>query len=79
MFGKILTVALVAVLGWGVLARTSDGSGGRHVYFVRPGDSLWSIAAAHYGGDPRAGVYRLGHSNHLASDVLHPGQRLIVP
>ena len=79
MFGKILIVALVAVLAWGVLARTSDGAGVRHTYVVRPADTLWSIAVRNYGGDPRGAVYDLQRVNHLRSTVLRPGQKLILP
>jgi hypothetical protein len=46
---------------------------------VGPGDTLWGIAAAHYGGDPRARVDQIIRANHLASPTLVPGQSLRIP
>jgi LysM repeat protein len=46
---------------------------------VRPADTLWSIASSHYGGDPRAAVWRLERRNHLSGTTLVPGQRLVLP
>jgi hypothetical protein len=46
---------------------------------VRPADTLWSIALAHYGGDPRAGVWKVERRNHLHGALLRPGQRLVLP
>jgi len=80
MFVRILLVALVAtLLGWSLLTRASDGAGRAQVYVVQPGDSLWSIAAARYGGDPRAGVWRLQERNALAGTTITPGERLVLP
>jgi LysM repeat protein len=80
MFGRLVLIVLVATfLGWSLLTRTVDGAGRPHVYVVQPGDTLWSIAAARYAGDPRAGVWKLQRRNHLAGTTLTPGQRLTVP
>jgi LysM repeat protein len=80
MFVRILLVAAVAtVLAWSVLARASDGAGPAEVYIVRPGDTLWSIAAERYAGDPREGVWKLERGNALAGTTIRPGQRLILP
>ncbi len=80
MFVRILTVAFVAtLLAWSLLARSSDGAGKAHVYIVKPGDSLWSIAARRSGGDPRAGVWRLQVRNGLVGTTIAPGQRLLIP
>jgi LysM repeat protein len=46
---------------------------------VRPADTLWSIAARTYAGDPREGVWELEHRNHLTSATLRPGQKLLLP
>jgi hypothetical protein len=46
---------------------------------VGPGDTLWGIAAEHYGGDPRARVDQIIRVNHLASPTLVPGQLLRIP
>jgi LysM repeat protein len=80
MFVRILVIACVATfLGWSLLTRASDGAGRAQVYVVRPGDTLWSLAASHYGGDPRAGVWRLQQRNHLAGTTITPGERLVLP
>ncbi len=79
MFVKLLIVALVAALGVGLAARTTHGAGPERAYVVRPADTLWSIAARTYAGDPRQGVWELEQRNHLRSTVLTPGQRLILP
>jgi hypothetical protein len=46
---------------------------------VRPGDTLWSIAAARYDGDPREGIWRLQTRNDLGGSNLTPGMVLYVP
>jgi LysM repeat protein len=80
MFVRILLTAfLITVLAWSVLARGSEGAGAGEPYRVRPGDTLWSIAAAHYRGDPRQGVWRLRRENDLNDSALRPGQVLRLP
>jgi hypothetical protein len=79
MFGKAILVLLVAVIGWALLARTSSGAGHERTYVVEPTDTLWSIAAANYSGDPRDGVWKLRHRNHLGGTTIVPGERLVVP
>jgi LysM repeat protein len=80
MFVRILLVTfLITLLAWSVLARGSEGAGAGASYRVRPGDTLWSIAARHYQGDPRAGVWRLQDENGLAGAVLQPGQVIVIP
>jgi LysM repeat protein len=69
----------VAVIGWALLARSSSGAGHERSYVVKPTDTLWSIAAARYPGDPREGVWKLERRNHLAGTAIVPGQRLVVP
>ncbi len=72
-------IVLVAVIGWAVFARTSSGAGHPVHYVVRPTDTLWSIASAHYGGDPREGIYKLREVNHLAGTTVVPGESLLLP
>jgi LysM repeat protein len=80
MFVRILLIALVVTfLGWTLLTRPSDGAGRPQAYVVRPGDTLWSIAAARYAGDPREGIWKLQRRNHLAGTTITPGERLVLP
>jgi LysM repeat protein len=80
MFVRILLIALAATfLGWSLMTRTSDGAGPTRHYVVQPGDTLWSIAAARYAGDPREGVWTLQHRNHLDGTTISPGERLVLP
>jgi LysM repeat protein len=79
MFARVVVIValLTLAVAWG--ARGSDGAAHQQTYLVRSGDTLWAIAVAHYGGDPREGVYRLEQRNHLAGAFVHPGQRLVLP
>lgn len=80
MFARFMLVAfLVTVLAWSVLAHGSEGAGAGRSYRVEPGDTLWSIAVRHYGGDPREGVWRLQRENGLTGSALVPGQVVRVP
>jgi nucleoid-associated protein YgaU len=80
MFVRILLTAfLITVLAWSVLARGSEGARAGEPYRVRPGDTLWSIAGAHYGGDPRQAVWRLRRENGLSGSEIRPGQVLRLP
>ena len=78
MFVKVAAL-LLAVAFVGVLAHPSGGAGRPVRYVVRPTDTLWSIAARHYAGDPREGVWKLQRRNHLTSTTLVPGQHLVLP
>ena len=79
MFGKFIIVLALAALAVGLVARTSHGAGPERAYVVKPTDTLWSIAARSYAGDVREGVWRLERRNHLASAMIRPGQRLVLP
>jgi len=78
MFGKLLLVGVAAVVLWGVVARASTGAAGERVYVVKPGDTLWSLAARGE-SDPRAAVWSIERRNHLDSATIVPGQRLYIP
>jgi LysM repeat protein len=79
MFAKAAAILLAVAFVVGVLAHPSGGAGKPVRYVVRPTDTLWSIAARHYVGDPREGVWNLQRRNHLTSTTLVPGQRLVLP
>ncbi len=79
MFPRALVVLLAVALLVGYFARPSGGAGPETRYVVKPYDTLWSIAAAHYAGDPREGVWKLERRNQLSGPTLIPGQRLVVP
>jgi LysM repeat protein len=79
MFVRLIAVALIALVAWAVIVRASEGAGRDRSYVVRPGDTLWTIAASRYAGDPRAGVWKIRTRNGLSGSVLQPGQRLVLP
>jgi LysM repeat protein len=79
VFGRIVIVALVFVLVWAVLARDTGAGPTPRVHNVQAGETLWSIAVERYGGDPRAGVWKLQQANGLDGSTIVPGQRLRVP
>ncbi len=73
-----LTVALPALSSVRLYA-----AGAQHyaTVVVHPGDTLWSIAAAHAGGnaDVQELVDRISEANGLQASALQPGQRLRIP
>jgi LysM repeat protein len=79
MFAKLIMALLLMTVAVAVVAHSSSGHGRKHVYVVRPGDTLWDIAAANYGGDPREAVWKIQDRNHLEGTVLSPGERLVLP
>ena len=79
MFVRFLVVMLVALVAWAVVARGSEGAGPERTYVVRPGDTLWTIAAGEVGGDPRRVVWELRRRNGLDAPLITPGQRLVLP
>jgi LysM repeat protein len=79
MFGRVVIVVLVAVLVWAVLARDTGAGPTLRKHTVQSGETLWSIASARYGGDPRAGVWKLQQANRLEDSTIVPGQHLVVP
>ncbi len=78
MFGKVLMIAVAALVLWGVVARASSGAGPERLYVVKPHDTLWSLAARTY-ADPREGVWEIEKRNRLHTATIVPGQRLYIP
>jgi LysM repeat protein len=72
----VLTAGLLLVTG-----RLAYGSGPAHsdTVVVASGDTVWSIATAHYGGDPRPHVESILAANRMATPILRPGQALQLP
>lgn len=79
MFARILVLVLLGVFLWAVFARSSGASGPVERYRVQAGDTLWALASSRYGGDPRAGVWKIQQRNHLQSSAISPGQVLVLP
>jgi nucleoid-associated protein YgaU len=77
-WGRIIVLAAALVLATGRLAYGSGPPAGDRVV-VAPGDTVWSIAAAHYRGDPRPHVQAILEANRLSTPLLTPGQALQLP
>ena len=76
---QILALASAVLVIWSIAARPSGAHGPKTIYRVRPYDTLWTIAQAHYGGDVRNAIWEIEQANHLAGSELAPGQRLVLP
>jgi nucleoid-associated protein YgaU len=79
MFVRLLLLVAVLVVAWALVARPSSGHGPERVYVVKPADTLWSIAAEHYRGDPREAIWRMRERNRLEGTAIRPGQALRLP
>ena len=79
MFARAAVIIALLAVAVAYGARTSDSAGHEQTYVVRVGDTLWSIAASHYGGDRREAVWRLQDRNHLAGTLVTPGEKLVLP
>jgi LysM repeat protein len=79
MFVRIFILVAISVLVWSVVARSSNAHGPRTVVTVKPHDTLWSIAARNYAGDPRDAIWRIEQANHLAVSDVRVGQRIVLP
>jgi nucleoid-associated protein YgaU len=76
-----VTLALIVLLALLLLVAARPGESARpdERYVVQPGDTLWAIAAAEYGGDPREAIWRIEKRNDLAGGPLVPGDVLTLP
>jgi LysM repeat protein len=79
MFARIVVLVAATLTLWALFARDSGAGSPTQSYRVQAGDTLWSIAVAHHGGDPREGVWELQRRNRLQSTTIHPGQLLLLP
>jgi nucleoid-associated protein YgaU len=79
MFVKLALITSLAAAGVAGVAHPSQSAGPVRHYTVRPGDTLWSIAASRYGGDPREAVWRLRQQNPAVTAGLQPGDVLTLP
>jgi nucleoid-associated protein YgaU len=77
-WGRVMVLATALVLA---TARLAYGNGpvANDRVVVAPGDTVWSIAAAHYQGDPRPHVAAILEANRLPTPLLTPGQALLLP
>jgi len=80
----VLAIACLGAVIWDVGSRVIAVAGAepspasQHVYIVRPGDTIWSIASrSAHGGDPWRIVNRL--ETEIGGGVLQPGERLVLP
>jgi nucleoid-associated protein YgaU len=77
-WGRVLVLSAALLLATGRLAYGS-GPVQSDTVVVTPGDTVWSIAAAHYRGDPRPHVEAILAANRLSTPLLTPGQALQLP
>jgi LysM repeat protein len=79
---NLLLVAVAVILVGLVSARVAQGglTPAPQTVTVRPGDTLWSIAAVHYPqDDPRDRVQDIERLNHLDGPIVQVGAHLVLP
>lgn len=76
--GIVAAIAASVLLGGNVYGALGVGQPGQ--VHVHRGDSVWSIASAHYpSGDVRSHVDQIITLNHLDGGAITPGQTLLLP
>jgi hypothetical protein len=76
----VVLVVLAVLLGGALSnARVSSGAGHETRHRVRGGETLWAIAEANYGGDPRRAIYRIEQRNGLKGADIRAGMVLYLP
>ena len=76
---EIILLAAAVLVVWSIAARPSGAHGPKTIYRVKPYDTLWTIARAHYGGDVRSAIWQIEEANHLAGSEIAAGQELVLP
>lgn len=77
-WGRVIALALALLV---ITGRLAYGSGpvASDTVVVAPGDTVWSIAARRFAGDPRPHVEEILAANHLETPIVKPGQSLRIP
>lgn len=77
--GALLVVVMLVAALYAIRGADAGPTPNHHI--VAPGDTVWSIAVAHYSPqeDPRPKVVDIREANDLTGYRIHPGQRLELP
>jgi nucleoid-associated protein YgaU len=75
----ISLLVLAFLVGALLAASPSDGARVPRTHVVAPGETLWGIASAAYGGDPRSHIESIVHRNAIVDETIQPGEVLVLP
>jgi nucleoid-associated protein YgaU len=76
----VLALTLLLGLAWNSLAMAQAEPPLVYKVVVKPGETLWSIAADYcQGEDPRPLIYAIRKTNQLDSADIFPGQVIVIP
>jgi LysM repeat protein len=79
---RIAAVALLVLaflVGALLAASPSESARIPRSHTVVQGETLWSIASASYGGDPRSHIESIIHRNDIVDATIQPGEVLVLP